>query len=174
MVRATLRAAVASLSPATRMAASEAIVQQLLGHPHFAAARVVALFSPLPSEPDPVPLMKFSPGKTYCFPRVDGGRLAFHRVADAGALHPGFRDILEPAEHPGTRVAPEELDLIVVPGLGFTPRGDRLGRGAGFYDRLLAEGAPATKTIGVCFSIQLTRQIPTEPHDRPVDAVIAS
>jgi 5-formyltetrahydrofolate cyclo-ligase len=65
-----------------------------------------------------------------------------------------------------------QLDLIVVPGLAFTAEGNRLGRGAGFYDRFLA-GIPAnTVKVGVCFEFQRVSEVPQESHDVKMDAVV--
>lgn len=61
-------------------------------------------------------------------------------------------------------------DLIIVPGVGFSPRGERLGHGKGFYDRLLAE-TPAIK-VGICFELQLFDRISTQPHDIPMDKLL--
>ena len=64
------------------------------------------------------------------------------------------------------------MDLIVVPGLAFTPEGSRLGRGAGFYDRFLSTISRTTLKIGVCFEFQLVSEIPQESHDVKMDAVV--
>jgi 5-formyltetrahydrofolate cyclo-ligase len=62
-------------------------------------------------------------------------------------------------------------DLILVPGLGFTRDGRRLGRGGGFYDRLLAASSFRAFTMGVGFDVQLVPALPVEPHDRRLDAI---
>ena len=64
----------------------------------------------------------------------------------------------------------ENPDLIIVPGVGFSPRGERLGHGKGFYDRLLAETS-ATK-VGICFDLQLFDHITTQTHDIPMDKLL--
>jgi len=68
-------------------------------------------------------------------------------------------------------VDPVALDLVVVPGLAFTADGRRLGQGGGHYDRFLARLRPDCVTVGACFAEQLVTELPTEPHDRTVDAV---
>ena len=67
-------------------------------------------------------------------------------------------------------VALNRLDLALVPGLGFDARGHRLGRGKGHYDRLLA-GFTGMK-IGVAFDFQIVTEVPREPHDIALDAVV--
>jgi 5-formyltetrahydrofolate cyclo-ligase len=69
-------------------------------------------------------------------------------------------------------VDPKELDVVVVPGLAFTPDGRRLGQGGGHYDRFVARLRPDCVTIGACFHEQLVVDLPTEPHDRGVDYVV--
>jgi len=63
-----------------------------------------------------------------------------------------------------------EPSLVLVPGLAFNRSGGRLGYGAGFYDRWLS--AHPARTIGVCFEAQLVDDLPLEPHDHPLDAVL--
>lgn len=67
---------------------------------------------------------------------------------------------------------PCEPDLIVVPGLLFSPAGYRLGRGGGFYDRLLGKSRPVRGAIGVCFEEQLCEGIPTEAHDMKLNVIV--
>ena len=69
-------------------------------------------------------------------------------------------------------VLPDEIDAIVVPGVAFTVKGVRMGRGKGFYDRYLAQSGFAALKIGVCYREQLVPDIPAEPHDVAMDAVI--
>ncbi|MBL8023076.1 MAG: 5-formyltetrahydrofolate cyclo-ligase [Elusimicrobia bacterium] len=66
----------------------------------------------------------------------------------------------------------EGLDLLVVPGAAFTSRGDRLGAGAGYYDRFLVR-RPSLRTIGVCFDEQMAVRLPRAAHDRKVDQVVS-
>ena len=82
---------------------------------------------------------------------------------ELGAFH-----IEEPT---GDNIAdPEEIELVVVPAVAYDRRGNRLGRGKGFYDRFLAS-TKATK-IGVGYEFQLLDEIPAEAHDVPMDMVI--
>ena len=69
-------------------------------------------------------------------------------------------------------VDPGAVDVILVPGLAFTRAGQRLGRGGGFYDRLLARLPAVTWKIGVCFEVQISDAVPSEPHDVTVDCVM--
>ena len=73
----------------------------------------------------------------------------------------------------GQEIPHEEIDLVIVPGVAFDMHGFRLGRGGGYYDRYLARFSRNTATIGVCFDIQFVEEIPTEPTDIAVHAVVS-
>ena len=74
------------------------------------------------------------------------------------------------AEPVGDAIDPATLDAVIVPGVAFDCHCNRMGRGKGFYDRLLSSGD--LYTIGVCHDCQLLDEIPCEPHDRPLDCII--
>lgn len=158
---------------ATRTEKSRAICDAIAAHPAFVQGELIALFSPLPGEPDVEGLWEKG-GRGFCYPRVSGSELEFvdvHMLADLApsAWNPA---VLEPA-FPEARVIPAaEIDLIIVPGLAFTRDGRRLGRGGGFYDRFLARLPTRTTKIGVCFDLQMVGELPTEPHDERLDAVV--
>ena len=91
------------------------------------------------------------------------------RVYAPAHLSPGSFGILEPAT--GSLFTDyDRIDLAVVPGMAFDRKGNRLGRGKGFYDRLL----PLLKApkAGICFPFQLVEAVPVEPFDTPMDYVI--
>ena len=73
---------------------------------------------------------------------------------------------------PEDLVDPGWPDVVVVPGLAFTTRGERLGQGGGWYDRFLPQVRSDCTTIGVCFGPQLVESLPTEPHDVRLDHVV--
>ena len=73
-----------------------------------------------------------------------------------------------------TPCAAEEIDLMILPGVAFTPQGDRLGRGKGFYDRYTTRKGFRALCLGVCYRHQLVEELPVEPHDRRVDMVITA
>jgi 5-formyltetrahydrofolate cyclo-ligase len=93
-------------------------------------------------------------------------------VSGPGDLLPA-RPVPRPRFSPERVVPPEQVDLFLVPGLAFTARGDRLGMGGGYYDRLLALAAPGAAILGLAFPFQLIDQLPVEPHDVPVHRVIS-
>ncbi len=73
---------------------------------------------------------------------------------------------------PEDAVDPAWPDVVIVPGLAFTPTGQRLGQGGGWFDRFLADVRDDCETIGVCFHEQLVDTLPVEPHDVAVDRVV--
>jgi len=78
--------------------------------------------------------------------------------------------VREPEEFPGGKAwRPEDVSLILVPGLAFDQSGGRLGFGGGWYDRVLAH---APLSVGVCFDCQIVEYVPREAHDQPVAAVV--
>lgn len=80
----------------------------------------------------------------------------------------GKWDILEPAEH--RRMADNEIDLMLVPGVAFDTKGERLGRGGGYYDRMLTRSQ--AYHLGVAFQLQIIETLQTEAHDIPMNSVI--
>jgi len=170
-LRRDMRTRLAALGPA-RAGKSQAIATSIAAHPAVLRRRRIALFSPLPSEPDIEELWKTSPGQ-FCYPRIVRGELEFVEVARLADLtispwHPQIREPVDPAAR---IVLPAEIEVILVPGLAFTRRGQRLGRGGGNYDRYLATLRSSTLKLGVCFAMQIVEMLPTEPHDQRVDAV---
>ncbi len=170
-LRREMRARLKTLG-AARVEKSRALVAALAEHPAFLSAKTVALFAPLPSEPDVEPLWDQA-GRRFCYPRVAGAQIEFVSVRNPEDLTPAAWNPLvrEPAAE-APIIAPADLDLILVPGLAFTRDGRRLGRGGGYYDRLLAARSPRTVALGICFDLQLVADLPCEPHDQRVDAVV--
>lgn len=76
------------------------------------------------------------------------------------------------AEASGAKVEPFDIDLAIIPALAVDQKGARLGKGKGYYDRALETFAPAPAVVAVVFDAELLEQIPTEPHDKTVDAVV--
>jgi len=88
-------------------------------------------------------------------------------------LSPGAMGILEPLPHlPQVGIA--EIDAFLCPGLAFDARGGRLGRGKGFYDRMLARARPDALKMGVCFPQQLVPDVFAQEHDIPMDGVLTA
>ena len=114
--------------------------------------------------------------KTLVLPKVNRATrdLDLFRVgAPETELEPGVFGIREPVP---SRCAPASLDavdFVLVPGVVFDARGGRIGRGAGYYDRLLARCRPGTRLVAAAFEVQVVDEVPREPHDRRVDLVVS-
>lgn len=132
--------------------------------------RHVALFSALPGEPSLHALLSHSGPHRFYFPRVEGTELHFHRVRSEDDLVRGTFGILEPKTHLPT-IEPEEIDVVICPALGFGRDGSRLGRGRGFYDRILERAGSALR-LGVAFPCRIVDSLPTEAHDIPMHQII--
>lgn len=126
-------------------------------------------FWPLPGEPDLRPLwQELRPGLRWVFPRIRGTELTFH---EAGSEHwtEGPYGTREPGPH-APRIAKEDIQGLLIPGLAFDRSGRRLGRGKGFYDRCLADWNG--KKVGVCFELQWVPEVPHEAHDQNMDVIV--
>ena len=108
----------------------------------------------------------------YC---VDGELELFH-LTSMDQLELGMYKILEPRaelrDAPEHRVDVHDLDLILVPGVGFDRRGGRTGHGKGYYDKLLENARPDTPLVALAFECQMFDEIPMQPHDIYMDKVV--
>ena len=136
------------------------------------ALRTIAVFSALPGEVDLSDFVSKHPGCQWVYPRVSGDSLTFHPVKNPAAeLQSGAFGVLEPRRSLN-EIPIHEIDAFFCPGLAFDRSGGRLGRGRGFYDRILATARPDALKIGICFAHQIVPDTYSEPHDIPMDAVI--
>lgn len=87
-------------------------------------------------------------------------------------LAPGFYGIPEPGPGALRPVEPREIDLLIVPGVAFDLRGNRLGYGGGYYDRFFERLRPAVPLVALAFELQLVPRVPVDPWDRPMDWIV--
>lgn len=168
-LRTLVRSASARKESESLTEISERIMQAVERMDEFVRARDVALYWSLPDEVRTHAFAeRWSESKRIWLPVMRGEHLSLRRFTGREALDTARFGIQEPSSR--QEIAPAAVDLIVVPGMGFDAHGNRLGRGKGFYDRLLATEGPLK--VGVCFDFQLFDRIPVEPHDRPVDRVV--
>ena len=163
-----------AMDPARRRAAGAAIRANLLGMEELARAGTVLAFCPMAREPDILPLLEglLREGKALALPRcLAGGRMEFRWVEDLGLLRPGAYGIPEPGEELPP-AAPEELDFAIVPCVAADRTGGRLGNGGGYYDRFLREAPGAMGAAVVCYDALLLPEVPREPHDILLPAVV--
>jgi 5-formyltetrahydrofolate cyclo-ligase len=94
------------------------------------------------------------------------------RIGSRTRLMVGQYGILEPVKK--CRVSPEKIGLVVVPGIAFDKKGNRLGRGKGYYDRFLELLPESVPRIGLAFDFQILPFLPVNPHDLSVDSTISA
>jgi 5-formyltetrahydrofolate cyclo-ligase len=173
-LRQRLREEGARRSPAELTGASRAICERIRDQKVWQKAGIILLYAPLAGEPDVRPLIDLGlkEGKTIVLPRYDttSGAYQVCRITEpAVQLARGEFGILEPSpECPVGEL--NKLDLALVPGIGFSLNGCRLGRGKGYFDRMLSE--VRGWKCGVAFDWQVTVEIPTEPHDIRLDSIV--
>jgi len=118
--------------------------------------------------------------KKLVLPLVDTRHkvLKLYEVKSTDELKPGYMGILEPGILRYRRCSLKEIDLVIIPGTGFDPKGNRLGYGGGYYDKLLSmESGELAEvnhitTIALAFEEQIGEEIPSEPHDIKVDMIV--
>jgi 5-formyltetrahydrofolate cyclo-ligase len=173
-IRARVRAQLKGLTAAQRVAASRQIRSRLVREPCWRGAQWVLLFVPLTDEPALERLIDdaLGAGKGVALPRFDPGQGTYvaRQVTDSRCeLESGQWGVREPPA--GCPLVPlKRLDFVAVPGVAFTPNGRRLGRGKGFYDRLLAS-VHGIK-CGIAFDQQMVDDLPEEPHDIRLDYIL--
>lgn len=171
-VRSAVVARRRARSEVSRAAAAEAIALHAPAVAALARARRVAAYLSLPSEPGTGPLLEWLVGLGV---EVVVPRGAADRTMDWAPFVPGevvVGDLGVP-EPTGDALGPGALDscdVAIVPALAVDHAGNRLGRGAGYYDRALADFAGVT--CALVHDDELLPELPHEPHDRPVDLVL--
>jgi 5-formyltetrahydrofolate cyclo-ligase len=172
-IRQSVQRLVAGITTGQRAAFSAAICERLEQQQAWHSARRVLLFASLPDEPDISELSSraLAAGRTVLLPRFDSatGKYVASVMESTADLVRGRYGVLEPAA--GCSHMPlNQLDFILVPGVAFDFIGRRLGRGKGFYDRLLSE--VRGHKCGVCYDLQVVGQLPEEPHDIRLDSIL--
>ena len=157
---------------------SDAIWENLRAVPAFAAAETIMTYLHLPEEvrTDRIVAWARDSGRRLVIPHCDKPGLGLFLHECPTELLPGVFNVPEPTEfwksRHERRVRPEELDVIVVPGVGFDRGGGRIGYGKAYYDSFLKTVPASVPKIGLAFECQVVDKIPLEPHDRRVDYIV--
>ena len=127
----------------------------------------IAAYLPMSDEVDVTALFDRLPGWRWVLPRVELDESFTFRDRDVPReTHSlGMRQPVDA----GSAVPVLELDVILLPGMAFDRSGARLGRGGGFYDRILAQRRGDSRAVGIMLSAQIVRTVPVQDHDEPVD-----
>ena len=174
-IRLQLRQVLRALSPEQRHIKSQAACRQLIDSPEFAAAKVVMLYLSMSQEVDtaPIALRAWQEGKTVAVPKVfmsDRTMLPVEIQSLDTCMTTTPVGVREPDV--GQPIPIEFIDLVLVPGLGFSPTGARIGRGGGFYDRFLALASFEGTTCGLAFEEQVLESLPMLPHDQRLNMLV--
>lgn len=174
-LRRQLRAKLAALSPADVRARSAAIWERLATLPELAGARRLLIYVSKDNEVDTHGLIQqlLAMGRSVCVPSFDAAAQQYvaSELRDFHSeLVPGKFGILEPRAPAVRPVAMDTLEAMLVPGLGFDETGNRLGRGMGFFDRILREARQ--NVVGLAYDFQLLSHVPAEAHDARLDMIV--
>jgi 5-formyltetrahydrofolate cyclo-ligase len=178
-LRSEARTRVREMGSGARATASLLICQLAAAAPAFIAAKTVALFAPLPSEPDVRPLIEeaWAHRKRVALPLMIKGQAAPHLewreiTSWDDVVLPGPYNLQEPDPARCCRIENTGIDCAFVPGVAFDNDGFRLGRGGGFYDSFLSQAPPTLIAIGLLFATQKVPRVPREPHDQSLRTII--
>jgi len=174
LLRQRVRTELARVLPSQRATVSVQACLLLKRQPVWNVAETILFFAPLPDELDVWPLLEkfLAAGKICALPFFDSTTRTYsaRRVRNLAAdISIGKFGVREPVPS-CAEIPPEKFDLILVPGVAFDWNGNRLGRGRGFYDRLLAKTSGLK--CGVGYDFQLIGKVPAEPHDARVNFIV--
>jgi len=162
-LRKQIKERLSRLSSEELKAKSAALEKRFLESPEFNSSQSLLVYISLPEEPETRGIVKKSlelKKKVYA-PKLDGDYICVCELHGLDKLKPGHFGIYEP---PGdAKCDLREFDLVIVPGLAFDIHGNRLGRGGGFYDKLLS--SLTGEFIAFAFDEQIVNRVPTLEHD---------
>lgn len=151
--------------------AGQKLAQKLYATEQYRQASTIYGYLPYNQEVRTVPMLEqaLADGKKVAVPKVYGDEMKFIYMTDLSAVEKSDMGIPEPVED--GPVGDDPAALVLMPGLAFTTRGDRMGYGGGYYDKFLA-AEPNHPTVALCYEFQMVESLPTQDHDIPVDVVI--
>lgn len=151
---------------------SLSIIDTLCHNKHFINAKTILAYHSLPDEVSTHDFIKeYSKTKTILLPKVIGdGEMEIRRYRGEEDLRLGSFGIMEPCGEIFSDY--EHIDLAIIPGMAFDQKGNRLGRGKGYYDRFLSRTHNIYK-VGICFPFQLVDEVPIEEYDVAMDIVVS-
>ena len=166
-----------ALPSSQRHALSERITKRLLALGAYRGARCVMAYASFGSEFETADFLAdvLAQGKKLVLPRIERGNrmLQLHAVGDpARDLAPGVWGILQPRADVCLPVPASQLEFVLVPGVAFTRRGERLGYGGGYYDGFIRSLSPRPPLVAAGFELQLFPELPLTDRDERVDLVV--
>lgn len=173
-LRASIKQKRRALSIEYRQQASRKMQAELTRLPCYQAAEYIMLYMAMQDEVqlDELIAMVLKDGKKAVIPLVTGaGLMEAVELSDMADLVPDKYGIKTVSEEKRRLIAPDKIDLIIVPGVAFDKAGHRLGMGGGFYDRFMLRAARAVRAA-LAYDCQLLVSVPAEVHDLTVDYII--
>lgn len=151
--------------------ASRELGEKFAACPQYQKAKTIYGYMPYNQEVRTVPMLEraLREGKQVAVPKVYGDTMRFILVSDLTRMEKSSMGIPEPIDD--GPVADDPTALVLMPGLAFTVRGDRMGYGGGYYDKFLS-AEPDHPTVALCYDFQILESLPTEEYDIPVDLVL--
>ncbi len=176
-LRAKILKVLGSQSPAERKKRSLRIQKKLFSLAAFREAECVCFYVSLPSEVDTTVMIDkaLQIGKRVIVPRtnLENKELSLYEIKNrAEDLKKGAHGVMEPRALKTQLVDLKEVECLIVPGVVFDKKNNRVGRGKGYYDRFLKQFGPEVSKLGLAFSFQVVPRVPVEAHDEPVDKVL--
>jgi len=174
-LRGELQKCVRAIPSKQRSVKSRKACQNLISTPQFQSASSVMMYLPLTYEVDTseVILHAWQLGKSVSVPKISWQQR--HMIAvEINSLETGLSISAMGLRSPvnGAPVPYEEIDLVVIPALGYDRQGNRLGRGSSYYDRFLADDKINARKSGLAFTEQVIDSIPVDSTDVPVDFLV--
>lgn len=161
----------------------EAIRKRLFASDYFKKAKTLLFYASFRSEVDTIKAIQnaLKHKKRVALPVVDINHksLKLYEVNDISELSTGYMGIPEPVAARARNIKLNEIDIEIIPGIGFDVKGNRIGYGSGYYDKLLSHKSKRLSkskghitTIALAFEEQIVEKVPSEPHDIRVDVIV--
>ena len=170
-LRAVIRAQKRAMTEEMIVSKSEKLGELFVASELYKNAKSIYGYLPYNQEVRTVAMLEqaLKDGKRVAVPKCYGDEMRFIWMDDLSKVEKGYANIPEPiADEP---VADDPTALVLMPGLAFDPKGNRMGYGGGFYDKFLA-AEPEHPTVALCYDFQLLENLPTEEYDIPVHLVL--
>lgn len=173
-LRKQIKARLNLLSDEHKRQASISICEKInLWLAHHPECKTVTTFAHLSTEPDLSPLHQSHPELRWCYPLADkSGSMHFHHITSPEQLIHGYYGLRQPCAQLHPKIDISEIDLFLCPAMGYTTTGERIGKGGGYYDKLLQHRRDDAILLGIAFDAQIVPSVPTEDHDIHVHQVI--
>ena len=174
-LRAQLKGRLLELTNGRHVEKSRRACEKLVDTPQFRQSDTIMFYLSLPHETDTTPAMlkAWESGKTVVVPKVLWKQKRMIAVK-IDSLAAGFSTKVAGLRNPTaeTHFALEDINLVIVPGVGFDRDGNRLGTGNGYYDKFFDDDSLVATRCGLAYSEQLVDFIPADEHDKPMDLIV--